>query len=599
MLVNSFGPRAITPVYARFIEAVRGIDGSSIITTNVDETLERAIPGFDVIQRSDLSRVGDLLSAGGRFIAKIHGSVSSVCSMVFSSQDYSALGRDAGFRSSIKYLLDACSVVFIGYSVRDKYLLELLSESAAVRELFGDGPHFLVSAGPRPELPASLNVIEYDCDFHTDHRSAILALELVARPRAEVDCFDHRPATPQEQAVVSAHLLGDFYTAGSWAPEDVASVTPVDGGQRGLLIAGPAWHPGETSTISTAAYDLAMGLMCFDRVLVPLACVARVFELIGETRFSGLLDDDVLSFVHWEGIDSVLVSAEDLGFGQLLTGKVNSGDPGELIRKWLSPSPGRETQGKALIAKLEKRTVVVDLAGGRNFADVCNGLFVSPATRKLLGISEFTPPGRIPRWLAHPVLRVVQVARMGATCQRHGFASMKVMTGATKIATVAMSALAGGVLDSAPAGYVITGEYGIVPQSEFSAQPGLWDSVIQFRDSNAGLTLRQEILRRLMKNEGAEITPSVNASLRSAIPQAVLNRARKEMSTLLVANGVRAVAAMWSDSILLEGGLDVWRKITKQRLKSFLAAQRLTLYDQCPCGSCEKVKFCCLQALEY
>jgi hypothetical protein len=139
----------------------------------------------------------------------------------------------------------------------------------------------------------------------------------------------------------------------------------------------------------------------------------------------------------------------------------------------------------------------------------------------------------------------------------------------------------------------------VIGENEFRAQPGIWDAIIQFRDRNAGVNFRQEILTPLRSNEGAEIIPAIDSSLRQTLPAAVLNTARKEMSALLVANGIdRVVPAVWSDSMLLRSGPDIWRKRTKQRFATYLGKRGIGVYDPCPCGSFESVKFCCMAALE-
>jgi hypothetical protein len=140
MLAGSFSPKSIRPVYKRFVEAVDRIERVSLVTTNVDEMLEHSMPGFQVLQRSDLSRITELLASGSRFLAKLHGSVSAIETTVFKTDDYSSLERDVSFVECVKYLMAACSIVFIGYGVRDRYVIDLLCRSATTYSLFGDGP---------------------------------------------------------------------------------------------------------------------------------------------------------------------------------------------------------------------------------------------------------------------------------------------------------------------------------------------------------------------------------------------------------------------------------------------------------------------------
>ncbi len=175
----------------------------------------------------------------------------------------------------------------------------------------------------------------------------------------------------------------------------------------------------------------------------------------------------------------------------------------DMITRQLRPAPGREAEAAAQFELLERQTRRIDLSGNLNFADVCNGLFVSPATRSILGLSEGTPAGQLPRWAAGPAMRLVQVARVGATCQMMGLISMKIMAGAAKVAQVAFSALAGGPLANDAATYSLTGQFGVIPDSVF-ANAEVWWAVLEFRDTNAGAQLRGYVKKYLQANQGAE-----------------------------------------------------------------------------------------------
>ncbi|MGO9254755.1 MAG: SIR2 family NAD-dependent protein deacylase [Bryobacteraceae bacterium] len=601
MLAQSFAPKPMQPVYRRFVEAVNRLEGVSVVTTNVDEMLENSLPGFQVLQRSDLSRVTDLLGSRNRFLAKLHGSVSSIQTAVFKTDDYKSLEGDSSFVDCLSHMLAGCSIVFIGYGIRDAYVIELLNRSASIHSLFGDGPHFLVSPSPspRPELPSSVHPVQYRTDFHTDHRSGILAIELIARPASETGAFEYgRPAPRCQEDLRSAHFLSDFYPAGTWQSGQTAAIKREDGIVADIIV-GPGWTSGEISPISTAAHDLAVGLMCFDQVLVPLDCINRVCNFVGENHFRTLVFEGILEPVHWEGFDLLMCFSDRPGFGSLATGKKGGGESaGEVIRKQMRPAVGHELEGSDLISRLEDRVITVDLSGTKNFADICSGLFSSPATRKILGMSDATPVGHIPRWLAHPALRLVQVARIGATCQKLALGSMKLMTGAARLAEVAFPAVAGGVLASEVASYALTGQFGIVDQDAFLADRRLWGSVLKFRQTTVGIQFRREIHKRLLSNEAAEIVPAIDSSLRQVLPTGVMQSARRQLSALLISGRHDVVPAIWNDSTLLENGPAAWRRMSKQRLLDLMAAQRVAPYDDCPCGSYERAKFCCLAALE-
>jgi hypothetical protein len=422
----------------------------------------------------------------------------------------------------------------------------------------------------------------------------------MGRPAGELASFEYGHSHEGADELKSAHLLSDFYPEGSWSTGQTAEIARQDDGATSEIIVGPGWTSGETSHNATAVHDLIVGLMCFDQVLVPLDCIARVFDMVGEDRFRALVFDGVLQFVHWEGFDLVICASNRPGFGTLGTGKKGGGgeSPGEMIRRQMRPAPGRELIGAELISRLEERAISINLSGTRDFANVCSGLFSSPATRRTLGMSDGTPVGHIPRWLAHPALRLVQIARIGATCQRLAFGSMKLMTGAAKLAEVAFSAVASGVLASEAANYTLTGQFSMIQQSAFLAEPRLWDSVLRFRGTNSGVAFRSEIFKRLLRNDAAEIVPALDSSLKQLLPTHILEASRKEMSALLVSTSGRAVVpAVWNDALLLQEGPEAWRRASKQRLLDFMAAHQINDYHDCPCGSHERLKFCCLAEL--
>ncbi len=63
-LATSFRYRAPTPVYQRLLGLLAKLTPASILTTNVDELLERNLSGPETIQRSNVERIPGLLSFG-------------------------------------------------------------------------------------------------------------------------------------------------------------------------------------------------------------------------------------------------------------------------------------------------------------------------------------------------------------------------------------------------------------------------------------------------------------------------------------------------------------------------------------------------------
>jgi hypothetical protein len=168
LLADSFPPVESSPLFERVIRDLKNVTPTRIVTTNIDESLERCLP-LPVVQRSDIQRVPQMLDSSSSFIAKLHGTVSSVRSTVMSSSDYAELTQDRVYVETLKHLLGRCNVVFLGYGVRDRYLVDALSESWNLNSLFGDGPHFLVTSEARTDLPSSVKIIMYSDEHYHDH----------------------------------------------------------------------------------------------------------------------------------------------------------------------------------------------------------------------------------------------------------------------------------------------------------------------------------------------------------------------------------------------------------------------------------------------
>ena len=90
-LVETFSPRPPQPVYQRFVRTLSAFSPLHVVTTNIDELLEKSVPGAVTIGRFDLERAVELVGASSSFVAKIHGSVSDIRSIVFRTLDYQGL----------------------------------------------------------------------------------------------------------------------------------------------------------------------------------------------------------------------------------------------------------------------------------------------------------------------------------------------------------------------------------------------------------------------------------------------------------------------------------------------------------------------------
>ena len=143
-LATQFQPKSVTPVFQRFIQTLSSIQPLALLTTNIDEAIERRVPKVALLQRSDFEAVPDLLSRQSPFICKLHGSVSSIGTAVFTTRDYESLVADSSYLKLLKEVFSNANVLFFGYSVRDEYVLKTLLGAVDERALFGAGEHFVV-----------------------------------------------------------------------------------------------------------------------------------------------------------------------------------------------------------------------------------------------------------------------------------------------------------------------------------------------------------------------------------------------------------------------------------------------------------------------
>jgi hypothetical protein len=118
-LSNTFLPKPETLLYRRFVDSLAAVAPLYILTTNVDEALEQRFPTLGVFQRSDITGCVQQLNEKRPFIAKLHGSRSSIEGTVFTQSDYEAVKNDSPYQSTLKFIFTAATVVFLGYSISE------------------------------------------------------------------------------------------------------------------------------------------------------------------------------------------------------------------------------------------------------------------------------------------------------------------------------------------------------------------------------------------------------------------------------------------------------------------------------------------------
>jgi len=301
-LARLFTSRAQTPVYARFLGIIKALAPIQIVTTNVDEMLEHGLPATVTVQSSDLERCLDLVAAGTSFVGKLHGSISSVESTVFTTSDYERLLQDPAYLRTLQAMFAQATVIFAGYSLRDEYVLDLFAANCDARPLYGDGPHFLVQSNDAPNLPESIKLIRYFPEPHADHRSALTALDVVRVTRdAGTEWFTPENHEQHAETVFgSAYFLTDITPPGTWTSSQSLMLGRPGEPMTPNAIVGQGFDNSELpQQTSPAMHDLIVGLVSFDYVHVPLSYAGGLHDLLGSAVFWDLVRADVFRFIHF------------------------------------------------------------------------------------------------------------------------------------------------------------------------------------------------------------------------------------------------------------------------------------------------------------
>jgi hypothetical protein len=287
--------RAPSPVYRRFLSALSSIQPLRIITTNVDQLLEKNLEAAAAINHTDMERVSSQFDLKSSFICKLHGDISSIESVVFTSEDYKGLLKSTSFRTHLARLLARASLVFIGYGLRDQYLIDLLAENHELARLFGDGPHFAILPDRTSRLPPSVRVVQYRASPHTDHRASITIVEEIRSAATRVEPVE----VVSSPAMRSAHLLMDLLAEGTWQSSQTCTISDGSGLVRELIVGTGFTNEELPGFAATALHDIVVALMCFDTVVVSIRVVCKLHELLGPDLFWHLVRSGFIEFVNW------------------------------------------------------------------------------------------------------------------------------------------------------------------------------------------------------------------------------------------------------------------------------------------------------------
>ena len=606
-LAALFASRTPTPVYGRFLGIVRALAPLQIVTTNVDEMLERNLPAAVTVQSSDLERCLDLLPAGTSFVAKLHGSISSVESMVFTTTDYQRLLDAPTYLRTLQVLFAQATVVFIGYGLRDKHVLDLFAANCGARPFFGDGPHFLVQSSDSPPLPESIKVIRYLPEPYADHRSAITVLDVIRVTRdTGTGWFAPENESPRAETVFgSGYFLTDVTPPGTWTSSQSLVLARV-GGLTLNAIVGQGFDNSELpQQTSPAMHDLIVGLVSFDYVHIPLSYAARLYELVGSATFWDLVKAGVFRFIHFE-MEPVMtfrsVDAIDGGDVGMYHRSTEDGRPltiEEHIGRQIQAAPGRGADAKPLLDTLAANVSTFDHARF-NIPSLTRGALLHPSVQRLLGVSDAVFPNSLPRWVTFPVIRLAHTIMAGCACDNFSLAATKIGFGSEILVGAAFAVSAARDWADSVSSYVLTGRFNSDLGAYVQATPSVWATILAFRDSQAGTNLRREILQEIATNAGGEFVASVNAGLKHIVPSAVMDNARDQLTELMFRNSRESavVPAVWTNVRNSDAIARLWRARSGRELEAHCRVWGIRPNDLCPCRSGEKLRNCCAEALK-
>lgn len=608
-LVRELGPRDATAVYRRFLRSIKKISPIYLVTTNVDEALERHFPEPVLVQHSDLPRIPVLMHQRRSFICKLHGSASAIETAVFASSDYEEISLDQHYLRVLRELLGETHVIFFGYGLRDQYVLRLLEQSNGDHPLFGTGPHFVVASNDAPELPANVRRIRYIPEG-ADHREALATIEVIEdaynRPQ---HAPDELPTNGLTKLSESVYFLAELMAPGTCETSQTMSVESANGDLKQMIV-GPGYVNGEIQINNySALHDIVVGLVCFDAICVCIGSVGKVHDLLGPQIFWELVVNRAIRVLLPPPDPAIVFQDQESVVGNLAfiaRGSHRSTfeqfaplTASESIRRQLSSNAGREEDAEQLFQILESSMLDLSLGEPLNLLDGTRAALVHPSVRRLLGMSGGTPRTSVPRWLTYPLLRLAGVVATGLICQRIGASAARLIFGSDCLAGAAFSASVGQAWADDAASYVLTGRYNSDVGLSLAADPTLLPHVVAFRQSQGGERFRREVAQRLETNEGGGLATAINAGLRQAIPPAVLETARDQLSGLFEPRGriAKLTPAVFGDLRNSDICIAGWRKRSRATLASHCDLLGLGPYSACPCGSGEKLKFCCLAAL--
>lgn len=605
-LRDQFSSPTFEPLYEQLVVRLRAIAPLKVVTTNVDLCLEQRLGPIDVIERVDLERCSKSIQTNASFVAKLHGSISAIESVVFTTADYQTIILDAQYMAAVKAIFSQASVIFLGYGAQDDHILKLIAATESEHKLYGSGPHFLVTSSPAPPGNGIFR-IGYRLTKHPDHRAALTVLDFVqqakAAPITEVAQVPQKSETTKN---ISGFYISDFKPTGTHISGQALELSKTGSeAMRINAIIGLGFRQGELPTSETVAFhDLAVGLVCFDRVYLPLDVVGILHERATSPVFWLLVDSGALQFVDIVHAP-VFASSPDSIMGDI--GIFRNQDPRltetrsplNVIGKMLKPAAGKEVEGEAKIEALAAKVISFSLSEKLGLPTMVRDALLLPRVSQLLGFSEYVVPNTIPRWLAYPTIRLAHLVQTGLICDELHIRAARVPFGGTSLLSAAFSVKPAEQNVYDYASFVLTGAYGSNLSHYIENNPAVLLKILEFRESGEGEALRREIADRLETNDGTEFSAAIDGGLKKAIPIAVVQVAKDRFSTLLKTDDPSSsAAAVWGDVNTDDQSLWRWRDHSRDLLWIEAKAFGIKSDSLCMCGSGDRLKDCCLKALQ-
>jgi len=596
-LVKNLASPPLTDRYKKLISYLEKIAPLYIVTTNADICLDQNIPGLDILDRSDITRLPGLISQRKQVLAKLHGSITSIDSLVFTTSDYEELASDSKYLNTLRTVFSECSILFFGYGVRDQYVLDLIAGDAEHNQLFGSGPHFLVTSSTSPRK--GLNIISYSLSNHREHFGATSVLSYIEQciPR---NLPDSTPKAPESHP--TSVFLSTFYPPGRHETSQTLTAINSDNTRTVFVTVGPGWRDGEYPVTSSRAFhDLLVGLLCFEVVYIPATFIAPFFKSLTIQIAATLVKEGAVRFVYAPDSIATMFPEALAPLGSLgMLHRVdkdseNSAMPARtLIERAFVRSEQNGAEVDRLVGLLENTTVTIRVPD--NVANDVRGSLLMPRVSRLLGMSEAVNPDQVPHWLRFPILRMGETVLAATVSRTLAATSVTLPYGGQALASAAFDSLLGSHDISDYASYIVARKMNVNLSGLVDADKTILLRVLKFRESKAAIDLRNEVQGSLAADKENAFSSAIDGGVRSFVRSSILERAALEMQELMTSPREFG-GAIWPESRMGDTCTRAWREQSLKELKQLMDKLSVDKRSPCLCGSGDSIADCCMRAL--